>query len=263
MVGKPFSLKVDDDIVAGSIFTIDISGMLNYKRQGVSTIVICHGLPAGQHNPDDKGYGPLIEELTERNFNVVYFNFRGCGWSGGDFSFGSWCKDLDYVLSYMRNIKSIKPSKTLLLGYSMGGAAAISATAQKRDLGGLITMAAPSDLTELFKESSLDEFIEHGKRVGFIKTSSFPNDKAAFYSEFKESNPIAKIGKISPVPVLFVHGSKDETVPAKCAEELFMEASEPKDIKIIENAGHRLRQYPESLEEVMKFIEQIDKNKTG
>ena len=48
--------------------------------------------------------------------------------------------------------------------------------------------------------------------------------------------------KIAPRPLLLVHGNRDETVDVSHAYKLYARAGEPKQLSIVDGAGHRLRQ---------------------
>ena len=50
------------------------------------------------------------------------------------------------------------------------------------------------------------------------------------------------MAEIAPRPLLLVHGSQDETVEVSHAHKLYDRAGKPKQIIIVEGAGHRLRQ---------------------
>ena len=49
---------------------------------------------------------------------------------------------------------------------------------------------------------------------------------------------ISIVGRISPRPILIVHGSEDAGVPADHALALHRSAGEPKELLIVEGAGH-------------------------
>jgi fermentation-respiration switch protein FrsA (DUF1100 family) len=48
---------------------------------------------------------------------------------------------------------------------------------------------------------------------------------------------IDKVGRL-PMPKLFIHGTGDETVPFEIGRRLFEAAAEPKELYVIEGAGH-------------------------
>ncbi len=62
-------------------------------------VIICHGIPgSGAARPaDDPGYEKLAEDFASDGIAAVFFNFRGCGESGGDFDMMGWTWDLEAV----------------------------------------------------------------------------------------------------------------------------------------------------------------------
>ena len=54
----------------------------------------------------------------------------------------------------------------------------------------------------------------------------------------RRNNPIKSVAGISPRPVLFIHGTKDRTIPFSMSEALFEKAKEPKKFLKVEGADH-------------------------
>ena len=52
-------------------------------------------------------------------------------------------------------------------------------------------------------------------------------------------NQANAIGRIAPRPILLIQGANDEMAPASQARENFALAGEPKELWIVEGAGHR------------------------
>jgi fermentation-respiration switch protein FrsA (DUF1100 family) len=50
--------------------------------------------------------------------------------------------------------------------------------------------------------------------------------------------PIEVVPRISPTPVLFVHGDRDHYFPVEHPEELYAAASDPKELWLIPGFGH-------------------------
>jgi len=81
-----------------------------------------------------------------------------------------------------------------------------------------------------------------------------------------KTRPIDIVDDIAPVPVLFMHGEKDWLINPDHCEKLFEKSHEPKQIKIITDAGHAefiYDKFPEKFEDIcMKwFIETIGAGK--
>jgi fermentation-respiration switch protein FrsA (DUF1100 family) len=53
---------------------------------------------------------------------------------------------------------------------------------------------------------------------------------------------------------LLVHGSQDETVDVSHAHRLYAQAGEPKQLAIVEGAGHRLRHSEEAMDIVIDWL---------
>ena len=70
----------------------------------------------------------------------------------------------------------------------------------------------------------------------------FPGSAEEWFDGFNVINPIEYIAGIAPRPLLLVHGSRDETVDVSHAHRLYERAGDPRQIVIVDGAGHRLRQ---------------------
>ena len=56
------------------------------------------------------------------------------------------------------------------------------------------------------------------------------------------------VGQLSPKPVLFIHGERDEVLPASCSRDLHARAGEPKDLILYPGCLHGLDQCREELD---------------
>ena len=57
--------------------------------------------------------------------------------------------------------------------------------------------------------------------------------------------------RLSPKPLLVVHGKSDTRLPYSCAQQIYQQALEPKQIVLYEGAEHRLEECREELEELL------------
>jgi uncharacterized protein len=57
--------------------------------------------------------------------------------------------------------------------------------------------------------------------------------------DLREADPLNEVGKISPHPVMFIHGSADPYVPITDQDAIYAASGEPKSLWRIEGAGHR------------------------
>jgi fermentation-respiration switch protein FrsA (DUF1100 family) len=65
------------------------------------------------------------------------------------------------------------------------------------------------------------------------------------------------VAEIAPRPLLLVHGSQDETVAVSHAKRLYDTAGEPKQLIIIDGAGHALRQEDRATAVVIDWLKSL------
>jgi fermentation-respiration switch protein FrsA (DUF1100 family) len=59
-------------------------------------------------------------------------------------------------------------------------------------------------------------------------------------TDSKVHNPMNEISKVSPTPLLIVHGTDDVGIPLAGVKRLYELAGEPKDLVVVEGADHNL-----------------------
>jgi pimeloyl-ACP methyl ester carboxylesterase len=196
------------------------------------TIVLCHGR-FGSKDPDLK-YVPWIREA---GYNCFMFDFRGHGRSEGRYtSFGYHeRKDLIGALDFLR---SKKISTAGVMGFSLGGAVAISTAAQHSEIAAVVADGAFVELRGALsrgaRERGLPTWLVRnlgplilwlaGNRVG---------------GDLEESEPLRWVSGIAPRALLVIHGEDDPYVSVEDARRLYERAGEPKELWIAAGAGHR------------------------
>jgi len=195
-----------------------LAGVFHSPREKASTCVItCHGLYSSK---DSEKYVNIARRFCGEGFAVLRFDFRGCGESGGlfeDTSITGRTKDLEDALDFVQEqgCESVG-----VMGSSLGGTVAVLTAAKDRKIRALVTWATPCRLDELFQGE-------------VIKGLEKLRQDVSRYNVAKTVNNIH-------CPILIIHGSLDKQVPLSHAEVLYENANEPKNIKIIEDADHRL-----------------------
>jgi fermentation-respiration switch protein FrsA (DUF1100 family) len=244
MLTRDFTLEVDG---------LDISARLYLPpgKKPYPIVCICHGIPAGIPDPSDKGYPFLAEQICRHGFAVLIFNFRGTGASGGNLDILGWSRDLKAVIDYLCALPEVDRSRLCLLGFSAGAAVSIYVASGERRVSSVAACACPAEFTKLDKPQSL---IDHYRSIGAIRDKDFPPSAEEWLNGFKLVSPINYVAKISPRPLLIVHGSKDETVDVSEAYRLYDKAGEPKKLVIVDGAGHRLRKNDRAVSIVIDWL---------
>ena len=177
----------------------------------------------------------------------------GAGESEGDFSLQGWLDDLRAVVEHVAAIPRV--SEVWLAGSSAGGSLALCAAAEDERVRGVATLAAPAEFD--IWASDARGFLAHCRRVGVVRSQSFPPDAEAWAREFKEIQPLSAAAKVPPRPLLLMHGSEDTTVPVSDARALADAAGNEADLRVIAGAGHRLRHDPRAVAALMGWMERL------
>ncbi len=233
---------------------VKITGRLTVPDGASSLVVLVHGIPLSAPDPSDAGYALLAEKIAERGYASLVFNMRGTGDSGGDFHIAGWYEDIETVMSYVYAELYGRFDKVFMAGFSAGAALSIRYVAEHHGIDGLAAFAAVADFTALFPREDIFVFIEVAKDVGIIRHFDFPPSPDDFYRELEQNAAIDYVSRVSPVPLLLVHGEKDEMVPVEDAIELFEKAREPKELVLLTGGEHRLRHDERTLETLFDWL---------
>jgi uncharacterized protein len=154
-------------------------------------------------------------------FSVFLFDYRGFGNSKGAFpSEKQVYEDGQIVWDFLTKTQNINPLNILVYGHSLGGAIAIELAVNNPQVSGLILQSSFTNLQEVLKNYTRFKF--------------FP---LQFLLKYK-FNVINKIASLQ-IPLLFIHGKKDQSVPYSMSEKLFTHsATSFKKLVLIPQADH-------------------------
>jgi dipeptidyl aminopeptidase/acylaminoacyl peptidase len=215
-------------------------------------VAICHGIPARIPDPAERGYPLLAERVCREGLAVFIFNFRGTGTSGGNFDMWGWPVDLRAVIDFLWALPEVDRSHLALLGFSGGAAVSVFVAAQDKRVSSVATCACPAGFNLL--TGDIGSFIERFRSIGIIRDKDFPRSVAEWLEGFRRVSPIDYVADIAPRPVLLIHGDKDEVVDVSQAYMLYQKAGEPRELVIINGAGHRLRLEERAMTTVIDWL---------
>jgi dipeptidyl aminopeptidase/acylaminoacyl peptidase len=217
-------------------------------------LCICHGIPAAAPDPTDRGYTLLAQRFCRAGFITLIFNFRGTGKSQGNLDILGWSRDLQAALNFLYNLKEVDKNHFCLLGFSGGAAVSIYAAAHDSRISSVVACACPADFHSLqHKETPLDT-VQRFRQIGAIRDKDFPSSIEEWQRGFETITPINWVDKISPHPLLLVHGDADELIPLEHAHRLYQKAREPKELKIIPGAKHKMRLEKAAMDFVLDWL---------
>ena len=244
---EPVTLEVDGVNIVGQLYLPE--GNVPYP-----TVCACHGIPAGIPDPADRGYALLAEKISPHGFAVLIFNFRGTGSSSGNLDMLGWTIDLKAVIDYLTTLPQLDSSFLSLLGFSGGAAVSVFVAAKDKRVYSVAACACPAEFDLFTRSDNPQSLIDHFREIGAIRDDAFPPSPREWLNGFELVKPVDYIDKISPRPLLLVHGSRDETVDISHAHRLYTQAGEPKELAIVDGAGHRLRHSEEAMDIVIDWL---------
>jgi len=176
---------------------------------------------------------PFFNQLDAHfNLNIFTFNYRGYGLSNGEPSINGIIEDGKSALSFFYDKIGNKNLPTVILGYSLGGFVAMNLIQgeQTEYIDKAIIMSTFTSIEEL------EKYLLKEALPGIVRPFLNLEIDTAIY---KLNN--LKLVQNSRIPILFIHGEKDDFIPPSMSYSLYnLSPSENKTIKIIEGADHRM-----------------------
>lgn len=195
------------------------------------TILVCHGYPGVRSKFID-----VVPALHRCGFSVFMFDFRGNGESGGKPTIGKMeANDVGDAIRWLQTAKPGACAGIGIIGFSMGGAAAIMAAAQNESIKAVI---ADSAYASLDKQARLTLKRAFGPLASVLGIPAWVTFRIMLGCDPKDVAPYRVINRISPRAVLIIHGSADNKVSIEDAMLLYEHARQPKELWIGEGVGH-------------------------
>ena len=221
------------------------------------TIIFAHGYRKNRLQEDVPAM-KLAMELRRNGYNILMFDFRGCGESGGDVTtIGQFEKqDLIGAVDFMK--KMGRPGNHIgVVGFSMGAATSIAAAADDRRIEAVVADAPFADLRKYLS----DNLSYWSGLPSFPFTSAIINIMPPVLGlDPAQVSPVADIKKVK-VPVLLIHGNADTTIPLTNSEEIHKAAPETTTLWIVTGADHvgSYKVQPQKyLRRVLEIFKQLD-----
>lgn len=182
----------------------------------------------------------IARGLTDRGFTVLRFDVTGLGESEGEFGEATFSMDVADMVTAAGVLRERGQAPGLLVGHSLGGAAAIAAAAKIPESRAVATIAAPAEpshVTDLLARQVPDLLdrdeveVQLGNRT-FTLRREFLEDLRSQ----PQRERIATLGRA----LLVMHSPQDRTVSIDNATAIFMAARHPKSFISLDGANHLL-----------------------
>jgi len=207
----PFTLNIVPDYRDAKFSSKDgkvvINGWFFEKKDSNKTVILCHDYGKNRLQFGEQTIN-LVKGFLNKGYNVLAFDFRNSGKSGG--SVTSICmlekEDLLGAIKYARD--SCGSKHIVLMGFSMGASTSLLAAAESGDVDAVIADSPFSDF-----KSYLNDKLMNWKLPEFPFNKTIPFFIGLFTGTDVKNLDIEKaVKKIAPKPVLFIHGTDDTIV---------------------------------------------------
>jgi len=225
--GERLSLRTDDGERLAGLHVPGPDGVA-----GVA-VVVAHGFTGSITKP---GLRAVVDALAT-HAGVVAFDFRGHGGSSGLSTLGDReVLDLDAAV---REARRLGYRQVVSCGWSMGGSVVLRHAAL---VGGVDAVVSVSAVSRWFYRDTvpmrrLHWAVETGLGRLLARRMTGTRISGVGWTDVPES-PVEVAGRISPVPLLIVHGDRDHYFPLEHPQALYDAAREPKELWVLEGFGH-------------------------
>ena len=176
------------------------------------SVILVHGISS---NRSDREATKMAARLVKVCFNVLLFDLRAHGSSGGDRITGGIdeAEDVLGAYDYMRS-RGIRQRDILVLGRSMGAGASVLAAAAEPEIGALVLDGTYADVTDLvaFEIGRRTPVPEWAAPV-FIPGASLLADML-YGVDLDRLVPERAVEDID-YPILVIHGEADTRIPTE------------------------------------------------
>ena len=170
-----------------------------------------------------------VRWLPAAGYQVLTFDYRGYGRSQGGPSLAGAQQDIDAALGFLLQRSDVAPKQVVVLAQSLGGAMGIYNLAHspwRNQVRLLVVDSAFSSYQGIARE----------KMAGLWLT--WPLQWLPFLLLSDDYAAQQSVARLTPIPVLFIHGTGDEVVPAHHSEQLYAAANSPKTLWLLPNVPH-------------------------
>jgi pimeloyl-ACP methyl ester carboxylesterase len=218
----------------------------HYKNGFNSVIIVCPGF----YNSKDNRWMKKTAEMLLSAYDVIAFDLRGHGSSGGTFMWaGREDSDVNAIIDYA---KGLGYKHIGILAYSLGASASINAVAARDTVASMVLISCPSRFEAIdfcFWEPGMFSDLFDNIACGWQgKGARCGNMFLA------KERPIDSIVRIKDTPILFIHGDRDWIVKPRHSKKLYDAAICPKKIEIVKGGFHAERLIQLHYEEMKQLI---------
>lgn len=216
-----------------------LSGRMEYPGGRVrGWAIFAHCFTCGK---DNRAAVRIARLLARQGIGVLRFDFSGLGDSEGDFADSHFSADVTDLQAAAAAMAADGKPPSLLIGHSLGGAAAIAAAVDLPAIHAVATINAPFDLAHTlhqFDPEALRVIDAEGAADVLLAGRSFRVGKRLI-DDLRQQDQGARLAALRR-PLLVMHAPLDDTVGIENATKIYVAARHPKSFFSLDGADHLL-----------------------
>ncbi|OGR87039.1 MAG: hypothetical protein A3A86_00860 [Elusimicrobia bacterium RIFCSPLOWO2_01_FULL_60_11] len=220
---EPFTVAADDGVRLEGWF-------VPAKKTSSTTIFALHGW--GANRSDVLAHTVFLGE----KYNLVYFDFRNHGSSGGALS-SLTCSEIGDFMSVVKHVRQDHAGaarQMAVFGFSMGASVAISGSTKMQDIRAVVAESPFASFNE-----TVIRFAHHFYGIPrFIIPLTLIAVRMRLGFDPEDCAPLYLVDKLSPRPLFIIQGAADQRMPVTEGEGIYETARQPKEIWVIPGADH-------------------------
>ncbi|HEY2562432.1 MAG TPA: alpha/beta fold hydrolase [Acidimicrobiales bacterium] len=194
-----------------------------------AVVVLVHGLTA---NKDEARVVSLASELHRKGFEVIAYDSRGHGQSGGQCTLGDLERyDVAAVVAWAR----ARNRSVVLVGASMGAVGVLSYAATANDLTGVVTVSSPGEWRLPLRIRSIITAGLARTRTGREFARRRMGVRIAPWTSPESARSLVE--RVT-VPVAVVHGRRDTIIPHGASLARVVHEGPVRSVALVHSMGH-------------------------
>jgi len=236
LAGYPALARVSEPLTVHSQTGVNLIGRF-FRGRYAATIVLSGGYGGTQTE-----MLPVANSLHAAGFNVVTYDERGTGGSGGAGTWGALeVPDLRSLIDAVARHPGVDPDHIGLFGFSIGADISIIEAASDHRIKVVVAAGSWPSLQSYMKTRPIDAIVRPTWPYSPLALELLQLRTGADLSQVR---PGAFIAKISPRPIMLIDGLDDTDVTPRGTIANFRLARAPKTIWLVPGETHEGMVYP-------------------
>ena len=194
---------------------------------------------------DIKAAVTISTALAEKGIGTLRFDFTGLGESEGDFADSTFSANVGDLVAAAAYLETSGQAPSLLIGHSLGGAAALAAAGRIESVTAVATIGAPFEPNHVRRliegaAPGIEAELATGDDATVVLAGRSFRIRGDFLADLERHCNASAIRKLGRALLIF-HAPEDSVVDIEQARRIYEAARHPKSFVSLSGADHMLR----------------------